>query len=96
MNAPTSSYGLGVVHKISSLKESGLWGWVDQAATWVFVLFTIFIAYFNDFFSPKMDKTRISSFRKIADFLDQFRFFKPVFDYNTKILRCQRHLKLCE
>ena len=54
MNAPMRSYGLGVVHKISSLKESGLWGWGDQAACGPFVLFTIYIVYFNDFFSLKL------------------------------------------
>ena len=38
MNAPMRSYGLGVVHKISSFKESGLWGG-DQAACGPYVLF---------------------------------------------------------
>ena len=76
MNAPMRSYGLGVVHKISSLKESGLWGWGDQAACGPFVLSTIYIVYLNDFFFyPKMDKIRVSSYRKIVDFLDHLRFF---------------------
>ena len=80
------SYGLGVVHKISSLKESGLWrGGTRQRVGLLFCLL-FNLVYFKVFFLPLNGQNTGIKFQKNCRFLAPFLIVKLCFWQHHRIL----------